>query len=474
MERWAEYREKPSWTRRIVVFAVLAGAVWAGVRFLGPDPAERDALATAIDGIVEEAMRDGPISGVSVGVARGARVVYARGYGYADLENQLPATPETVYRVGSITKQFTAAAIMQQVEQGTIRLDAPASEYLPEHPVLSRVTVEQLLNHTSGVRNYTTLAGWWQSLALETDPVRLTESFLGLPFDFAPGRRFAYSNSGYVLLGRILEEVTGRPYGGYLNEFVFVPNRLSATAYCDDRMLVPNRAAGYQAVDDGFVHAPYVSMSQAYSAGGVCSSVTDLLTWYRALTRNAVVSGDSYRRMSTPGTLIDGSQIEYGYGLAVSYLEGHHRVNHLGGMLGFTGQISHYGAEDLTVVVLTNTEGANASEIESDVARVLLGLGDRTVVDIPLSAPELQAYTGRYDLGLAQVDVRTAEGRLVVDVNVPGLEGSYVLLNQGGHDFEAQDDTEVTLTFEIGADDRAAGFVLVRRGLTMHAERVAG
>lgn len=472
MERWIEYRERPSWGRRLGVLAVLAGVGWGGYRLLLPDPAERDALARAIDAIVEEAMEQGPISGVSVAVARGPRVIFARGYGYADLENRRPATAETVYHVGSITKQFTAAAVMQLVEDGSVRLDAPLSEYLPHYPHVGDVTVEQLLNHTSGIANYTTLAEWWETMSLEVTPDRLARSFLSRPLDFAPGTRFAYSNSGYVLLGMIIEAVAGRPYGGYLNAELFVPQRLEATAYCDGRRLVPDRAYGYRATDEGFVHAEHVSMSQAYAAGAVCSSALDLVRWSRALGGGTIVSDEAWERMSSPGELADGTAIEYGYGLAVGYLEGHHRINHVGGMLGFAGQISRYDEDDLTIAVLANTEGANATKIESDIARVLLGLGEASVRDIPLSARELEAYTGRFDLDVAEVDVLARDGRLWLDVTVPGLEGRYLLLNQGNHVFQAADDSEVVLTFTV-RDGQAVGFVLLRRGITMRARRMA-
>ena len=471
MERWVEYREQGSWRRRFVALAVMVGIGWIGWWLLRPDPAEQDALARAIDAIVEEAMEEGPISGVSVAVARGPRVIFARGYGFADLENERPATPETVYHVGSITKQFTAAAIMQLVEEGAVRLDAPASDYLQQYPELGLVTVEHLLNHTSGIPDYTTLVEWWESLSLETTPERLAGSFLSRPFDFRPGERFAYSNSGYVLLGMIIEAVSKRRYGGYLNAEIFVPQRLEATAYCDRHRLVPNRAYGYQATDDGFIHPPYASMSQAYAAGAICSSALDLVRWNRALSRGSVVSDDSYERMSAPGTLADGTRIEYGYGLAVSYLEGRHRINHIGGMLGFAGQISHYDEDDLTVAVLANTEGANATKIESDIARVLMGLGEQSTRDIPLSVSELEAYSGRYDLELAEVDVFAENGRLWVDVGVPGFQGRYALLHQGDHVFQAAEDEELALTFTLRGG-RAVGFQVVRRGITMRARRV--
>ena len=268
---------------------VVAFAFWAGARVFLPDADERDALARAIDDIVETAMEEGPISGVSVAVARGLRVVHSQGYGYADVENERHATPETIYRVGSITKQFTAAAVMQLVDDGRIDLDASVTEYLPDFTAYSGVTVQQLLNHTSGIKNYTSLEDWWAALGVEMTPRRLTEFFLGWPSDFEPGSRFSYTNSGYVLLGMVLEEATGRPYGGLLNERIFVANRLTATAYCDDRRLVPNLAHGYELFDGELRHAQYLSSSQVYAAGAICSS-----------TGESTVGKDDTRRREEP------------------------------------------------------------------------------------------------------------------------------------------------------------------------------
>jgi CubicO group peptidase (beta-lactamase class C family) len=459
------------WPRRLLILAVLAGVSLAGWLIFSADPGEGDPLTLAIDEIVEEEMRSGPISGMSVAVSRGLRILHAKGYGYADLENELPANAQTIYPVGSITKQFTAAAVLKLVEDGEVRLDAPVTQYLPEYSAFASVTVEQLLTHTAGVADYTVMAAWWETLGLEMPPARLAAFFAHEPLDFEPGSRFSYSNSGYVLLGMVIEAVTGQPYGGHLNARIFVPGRFESTAYCDDRRLIPNRARGYQAVEGGYQHAQYVSMSQAYAAGGICSNVIDLLRWSRALSRGAVVAGRSYDAMSSPARLSDGSRIEYGYGLAVSYLDGHHRLTHIGGMLGFAGHVSHYDQDGVTVAVLTNTEGANAARIATEVARVVLGLEDHALADIALSEDDLAAHTGRYDLGLTTVDVVAVDGRLQTEVTVPGAEGRYVFQYQGDHTFVAADDSEVSVTFSL-VDGRVVGMVVYRAGITVRGTRV--
>lgn len=472
MESWTEYRGHPSWIRRIVVLAALVLAGWGGYRVFGPDRAAQGVLAEAVADLVEEAMEDGPISGVSVVISRGARVIHASGYGYADIENELPITPETVFHLGSITKQFTAATVIQQVEEGRIDLDATVTDYLPDFTEYAHITVEQLLNHTSGIRDYTAIESSWEVLGLDMIPLRVTDYFRREPLDFASGTRFSYTNSGYVLLGLILEAVTERPYGGLLNEEIFVPMSLSASAYCDDRRLVPNRAQGYEVTEEGFVHSRYLSMSQVFSAGAICGSAMDLARWIRTLARGAIVGRRGYERMTTPGQLADGSRIEYGYGLSVGYFEGHHRVGHVGGILGFMGQVSHYADDNLTIVVLTNTEGSKAAQLESAIARFVLELEDEVIRDLVVPDEQLAKYVGAYDIGPTVVEVGIAEGRLYADVNLPRVSGRFVFLNQGEETFRAQDDPQMVVTFELTDDGSVTGFVLRQRGITTHAQRV--
>ena len=447
----------------LVATVAIGGCFW---------PRAPEGLAGAIDELVEAVMVEGPVSGVAVGVARGRRIIHTAGYGYADVENQLPVTPETVFRVGSISKQFTAAIIMQLAEEGALDLNDPLTKYLPDYPGYgSEVTISSLLNHTAGIKNYTTMERWWETLSVEMSPEQLVASFRDAPFNFRPGTNFSYTNSGYALLGVIAERLTGQPLGGIFNERLFVPLGLPSTSFCDDRALVPNRARGYQVVDGEFTHAPYISMSQAYAAGGVCSNVPDLLRWTKLLVRGSVVGNDAYDRMSTPVALKDGSRIEYGYGLAVSYLEQHHRVNHLGGMLGFKSQISHYDDDDVTIVVLTNTEQALASKLEGDIARFMLGLGDHEVKDLLLAPAELAQYTGTYDMTVRPVSIKALAGRLEAEVALPGLEGGHVLLYQGGDRFLAESDPEIALSFEL-QDGLARSLVLAHKGITMRGRRV--
>ncbi len=196
----------------------------------------------------------------------------------------------------------------------------------------------------------------------------------GRPFDFEPGERYVYNNTGYYLLGVIVENVTDGTYADYIEVQLAAPLQLGSTLYCDERRLIPHRAEGYERVDDELLNDAPIDMTQPFAAGALCSSVDDLLRWQEALAGGEVVSADSYERMTSPGTLNDGSALEYGYGLSLGDLEGHRRVAHGGGINGFTTMLARYPDDELAIVVLTNTPGPTARQIEQRLAHQTLGL----------------------------------------------------------------------------------------------------
>ncbi|HET7275618.1 MAG TPA: serine hydrolase domain-containing protein, partial [Longimicrobiaceae bacterium] len=328
-----------------------------------------------IDSIVEEAMREGQIPGVSVAVTRGGEPVHVRGYGYADLENDVEATPETVYRIGSVTKQFTSAAIMRLVEEGKIDLQDPVSEYIHGLPAWSdEVTIHHLLNHTSGVKSYTSVPEWLELMPLEMTHEEMLEVFKDEPVDFAPGDDWSYNNSGYYMLGMVIESVTDQTYAEYLEEEFYEPLGLEGTVYCGEARLIENRAEGYVVEDGEIYNDPPIDMTQPYSAGSLCSTVVDLTRWARLLASGEVVSPASYRTMTTPTRLNDGTEHPYGYGLFTGTLEGEPSIAHGGGINGFISYLAYYPEADVSVAVLSNSQSANSSAIAQEIARRVLGL----------------------------------------------------------------------------------------------------
>jgi D-alanyl-D-alanine carboxypeptidase len=365
------------WAPMASVLATVLQLLWTPMAFaqaLAPTALAPTALVHSIDEIVGEALEAGPIAGVSVAVQRGPELVLARGYGYADLENGVRATAETVFRIGSVTKQFTAAAVLQLAEQGQLRLEDPITRFFPDYPTGGRtVTVHHLLNMTSGITNYTAIADSWRALMrVDVTHDELIGSFADRPLDFEPGERYRYSNSGYYMAGVIVEQLSGMTFREYLDRHVFAAAGLTATYYCDDEPLIPNRARGYTARDGRLVNASFIAMNTPGGAGALCSTALDMVKWARALAAGQVTTAASYEQMRTPrpAALPNGDAHRYGYGLMVGELAGRTQVAHGGGINGFNAQLSHYPDEDLIIAVLTNTGGASA--IARRIAQLML------------------------------------------------------------------------------------------------------
>jgi CubicO group peptidase (beta-lactamase class C family) len=365
--------------------AAFVGALALSAALATASPAQLP-FGERVDSLAAATIVSGQLASIQIGVSRAGKVVLARGYGLADIENGVPATSRTVYRIGSVTKQFTAAAIMQLVDQGKISLDDDITRFLPDFPTQGhRVTVHHLLTHTSGIKSYTSLPAWQKGMSLDMSHDELVGIFKNEPFDFAPGAQWRYNNSGYYLLGMIVEKASGQPFDEYLDAHIFKPTGMSASSYCHERTIIPNRAEGYDRHEGKLVNDGSISMNTPGGAGALCSTVTDLIRWTEALGKGNVVSAASYRKMITPASVGDGgtaigrpgsagSEVGYGYGLMISKLDGHRRIAHGGGINGFRTTLAHYPDDDLIVTVLINADG-NPGPIEEQIARWAMAEG---------------------------------------------------------------------------------------------------
>ena len=426
------------------------------------------ALVHYVDSAATAAVNDKRTAGVSVAVVKDGRTVLAKGYGFADLENDVPATAETVYRIGSITKQFTSAAIMRLAEQGKLSLDDTLQKFLPNFPTQgNRVTVRHLLNHTSGIKSYTSLGPKWQRVnRIDLAPDSLVALFVNEPFDFKPGEKWLYDNSGYFLLGMIIEKLSGKPYGQYLQDEFFTPLKLKSTIYCDQPPLIRHRAQGYAPrPGGGFINAEPLSMTQPYAAGSLCSTVNDLAAWTLALSSGKVVSPASYKLMTTPGTLNDGKPLTYGFGLGVGTLGGHRQVSHNGGINGFISELHHYPDDSLITVVLTNTGALAAVQLERVIARRALGIKDLPAVAIDAAA--LERFVGEYGIGTTRLKVLVEGGRLRAQ---PSGAPAFGLKHIGGGRFVRDDNDDVRYEFASGTP--APSFVRRQGGNVATGTRV--
>lgn len=360
------------------------------------------------DTVVSTALKQGPTASYAVAVVRDGRLVCARGYGYADLEHEVPATAETVYRLGSITKQFTAMAILQLVAQHKLALDDALTKHLPDFPAQGKkVTIHHLLNHTSGIHSYTSMPAFWKRMRDDLSHQELLALFAKEPFDFAPGERWQYSNSGYYLLGMVIEKVSGQRYAEYLEEHIFRPLYMDATRYDDPRALIRHRAHGYARRNGRFVNADYISMNMPGAAGALVSNVLDLVKWAQALEAGQFLPPQLYDAMVRPTTLANGQTQAYGYGWGLSEFRGHRKIAHGGGINGFNTEIARYPDDRLAIIVLANTEGSNPERLERQLAEQVLGVEAKTALrtsrDMPrfLGDQMLQRTIGLHRNGFA-------------------------------------------------------------------------
>ncbi|HSA56977.1 MAG TPA: serine hydrolase domain-containing protein [Gemmatimonadaceae bacterium] len=446
----------------------------------GPAPQpDRTALVARIDSLVGDYMDVRRAPAVSVAVLRGSDTLVMKGYGLASQETRRPATASTVYRIGSITKQFTSAAIMRLVEQGKLSLDDDLSKHVPDFPLQGhKVTIRQLLNHTSGIHSYTADSMWAKTWAQDLTPQQIVDFVARTPFDFTPGAGYRYNNTGYVLLGMVLEKVTGQPYAAHLQRELYTPLGLEQTSYCPSRPTDTTHAAGYDVQGDIVQPAPYLSMTHPYSAGALCSTVRDLVQWHRALTAGRVVSPASLARMTAPDTLgYSGPRLTYGYGLAPGQLQGKRSVGHGGGVHGFTSSSMYFPDDSVNVVVLTNSNGG-PDPLAINIARAVFGMPlvplPRPPVIVALADADRDRLPGVYDLsrlngGVFTVHITIEQGRLMAQAEGPG-QGKFPLLHLGNLRFGATMDPTLVLAF-TAEGGRATKLQLTQRGNTIEGPR---
>jgi CubicO group peptidase (beta-lactamase class C family) len=336
------------------------------------------ALASRIDAFVRTEMVKDHIPGLSVAVVKGGKSVFERGYGSANIELSAPATADSVYELQSVTKQFTATAIMLLVADGKIKLDRPVSEYLPDLPsAWSGITIRHLLTHTSGVADYTEAPGWGASIRQDRTPEELLMPVKKMPLLFVPGSQWRYSNSNYYLLGQVIERLSGRTWADFLAARIFRPLGMTASRANELTVIVPKRASGYHWSKGGLINVPPISPSQKWAAGGVISSVKDLIIWDGALSSGKLLSRDSLAMMLTPAKLTTGTDAPYGFGNELEQDHGHRVAGHQGSGLGFNTTFLRFVDDKVTVIVLDNVTQGRSRQIARTIASFLIpGLSD--------------------------------------------------------------------------------------------------
>ncbi|MDB4891517.1 MAG: hypothetical protein JWL61_3372 [Gemmatimonadetes bacterium] len=343
------------------VRGVVLAAAFAAVATSHPAEAQarsRASAAAAVDSIVARALQGGKAAGMSVGVVQGRDTIVLKGYGYADLELDVPTPDRAVYEIGSVTKQFTSSAILLLQERGQLSLDDPITKYLPDYPTQDHaITIRRLLDHTSGIKGYTELPEFGNFMRRHEPRDSLVALFSKKPFDFDTGDDMIYNNSAYFLVGLIIEKVSGTTYADFVKKNLFDKAGMDDSRYCSENAVVKRRAHGYDTGPNGLVRAAYLDHLWPYAAGSLCSTAGDLVAWNRALHGGKILSPASYREITTPGMLNDGSRLRYAKGLAVHELAGHRVIEHGGGINGFLSASNYLPDDDAIVVVLVNSTG---------------------------------------------------------------------------------------------------------------------
>ncbi|MBG0826450.1 beta-lactamase family protein [Planomonospora sp. ID67723] len=417
-------------------------------------------IGARMHALVRAYARLGRFSG-SVLAARGERVLLSKGYGLASHEHGLPNTPRTAFRIGSQTKTFTAIAILQLQERGMLDVGLPLEAVLPGYPGGDRITLHHLLTNTSGIPDYITTEDFTRIMGLPRTPEELIASFRDRPALFAPGARMSYSNSGWVLLGAVIERLTGQSYGGYVQREILTPLGMDRSGLGRHGDVLPGHAEGYMSQDGQVGRTPYLDNSNQYAAGALHATAEDMLAWVRGLKAGAVLGRASLKRLVTP--YVDG----YAYGCTSSG----DRVESSGGTIGYVSVTAHYPADDLTVIVLSNFENAAYAEIEAGLAAIARGEpyeppGER--VFVPADPAVFDSYVGRYEcsfMGRTSTIEVTAEGESLM-VEVHGLKKTELRPMSRTHYF-ARMKGEVELTF-VGEPAREIAMLWSGHEVTAH------
>lgn len=358
--------------------------------------------------------------GCVVLVAKSGKVVYKKAFGTANLESNIPMEPNMIFRIGSITKQFTAISILQLVEQGKIHLQDSIQNYIPDYPYKGyKITIENLLTQTSGIKDYMTISNPAEERTNYT-PKQGVDYFRNEPLEFKPSNQFKYSNSNYYLLGYILEMVTGKSYAEYLQKNIFDKVGLNNTYYIDTDKNITNTPQGYSKFDGQLEKATLQNITTIYSAGGIMSSAEDLFKWHQALYNNKLINRELLTKAFTPYLFADGTSSEYAYGWFIKNLDDSKTIEHAGSTDGFQSDEIYFPKEDIFIITLFNgfEQDMDWTVLSNDIAR--LALGKPLNSEIQLSEDVLQNYVGNYVFNAEhQLIVTFKNGKLFVEAKNP-------------------------------------------------------
>lgn len=425
--------------------------------------ADQDYAARA-DAFVNVFVKQGKFMGTAL-VAKDGKPVFRKGYGVANVEWDIPNTPDTKFRLGSITKQFTGMAILQLAEAGKLKLDDPANKYYPEAPAAwEKITIHHLLTHTSGIPSYTSIPNFFRDKARDPlKPAEIVKLTQDQPLEFGPGEKMKYSNSGYVLLGHIIEKASGQEYAAYLRKNIFDPLGMKDSGYDTQKAILKKRASGYS---PDVTNAPYLDMSLPHAAGSLYSTVDDLLIWDQALYAGKLISKESYEKMFTP------VKNDYAYGWVVRTRGGHKEIGHGGGIHGFNTSFLRFPEDRLTVIVFSNLNGPSADRIATDLGKMYFGeevQPPATKTAITLAPDALEAFAGVYEISPAFKITVTREGN---ELHAQATNQPKVPIFPSAQATFFYKVVDADLVFQRDAAGKVTGVILKQGGKEMPGKRL--
>lgn len=436
-----------------------------------PSPSlEARRIAAYVETLGRQAVDERGVPAMSIAVARGDDLLCASGFGWSDARRASAATEDTSYAIGSLTRQFTAVAVLQLAEAEKLALDDEIQKHLPLFPAGTRkITLRQLLSNTSGVPGYAAIVAKHPEAADEPmSEARFFGLFEDVPFAFEPGSSFSLDSAGYVLLSMVVAKASRVSFGAYVTHEILEPAGLADTRFCplQDPPLSYARECK-QITSTSELEVP-LAAAPASATQSLCSTAVDLVTWSRLLLGRAAFGEDLTRQMTTAGKLADGASTGYGFALSIARLGDDDVWSHTGGVGGFRVRVAHYRPSGITIAVLANCDSAPVEEVERSIASVLLGLEALPVLDLPVDAEEAKRCAGGYQLATTHVEISARDGRLWFESSG---EPATRMRSQGGGEFALEREPDVRLRFKLDGE-RAESFELVRNGTISVARRI--
>ncbi len=393
-------------------------------------------LTSQVDALLtKQYPSDGP--GAVALISKGGKPIYRKAFGMASMENNVALTPEHVFEIGSITKQFTAVSILMLVEQGKLSLEDPINKYIENYPMHGHtITIHHLLTHTSGIKSYTGMERWTKLWRNDMTPQEMIDLFKEEPMDFAPGEKYLYNNSAYFMLGYIIEKASGVSYPDFVEKNIFTPLGMKNSYYGSKSKIIKNRALGYQKAEE-YINAEYLSLTQPYAAGSIMSTVDDLLLWNTAVHANKLVKKETLQKAFTNYKLNNGKLINYGYGWGLNDINGSATFEHSGGIFGYTTNAIYLPKEDVFVAVFSNCDCNPPGDVSTRMAALAIGKPyANQVAKITLEADYAKSLTGVYEFEDGATRIITAEG------------GQLYSQRSGGEKFKLIAQDKSTFSFE--------------------------